>query len=698
MKKIIFQPQKWIIQSNLWIVFFALLFSYKVSSQEILSDEELEIDEKVEMNVENSDAVENSDYTNLFEILQAYHKNKLNLNTATANDLSDLQLLNNLQINNLLNHIRENGLLLSVYELQTIDGFSEEIIQKIIPYIRVGKVEEKNNFSLNKIFKYGKSQWTSAFEQTLEKSKGYLIPGKTSYLGSPQKIIERYKFQSSNFVSAGFTSKKDAGEEFFSGSQKQGFDFYSGYLSIKNNHFIKNIIVGDYQASFGQGLTTWTGFGFGKSSDVMNIAKSGAGIRPYTSLDEINFFRGIATTFAFKRFEISTFISDKKTDATIVPSLNEKDSLAVSSIKQGGLHRTITELQNKNSLQEKIFGGNITYQKNNFSIGLTALQTNFDKPIQKKNILYNAYDFSGKINTNAGINYGFSHRNFYFFGETAISQNGGFAYMNGILASLSPTVSFSVLHRNYSRDYQNFFSKGFSENTKTSNEKGIYFGIEMHPFSNFSISAFADYFQFPWLKYLVNAPSYGNDFLENASYTLSSSIKLSVKCRQHKRFKNMPSAGLINGILPISQNNYRFQIQYNARDFMEFMNRLEYVNYIQTNTVPSNGFLISQTIFLKKKNKPFSISLNYTLFQTDDYNSRIYFLENDFYNRYSISDFFYKGSSVSFSGKYELSKKIILSVRATQLFYQNKNNIGSGSDEISGNTKNTVAGQLQFSF
>ncbi|HVA98093.1 MAG TPA: hypothetical protein VNG53_04295, partial [Bacteroidia bacterium] len=574
----------------------------------------------------------------------------------------------------------------------------EEDIQKIMPYVKIDKSTIDNSLPLKNIFKYGKSEWTSGFEQTLEKSKGYLSEGNSAYLGSPQKIFSRYRFHASTNFYAGFSAEKDAGELFFRRAEKHGFDYYSGYLCVKNKGVFKNVVVGDYQVSFGQGLTVWTGFGMGKSSAAINIAKSGVGFRQHTSFDEINFFRGIASTIAIKNFEISTFVSDKKTDANIISNFDTNDSLAASSLQKSGLHRSINELNDKNSIKEKVFGGNVTYTKNDFTFGFTALKTSFDKPIKKNTALYKLYSFSGKTNTNAGLNYGFSYHNFYFFGEGAISQNGGWAYLNGVMASLSPTFSAAILQRNYARNYQNFFSNGFSENTSVSNEKGIYIGITMQPFNAFSISAYADYFKFPWLKYLVDAPSNGNEYLLKINYSLSTNTKMEFRYLQHNTFKNNPTSGIITNILPVNQTNYRFQLTYKATDFITLKNRVEYVAHHQESIVPSDGYLISQIIYFKKLNFPIAASINYTLFQTDTYDSRIYVLENDFYNRYGISAFFYKGSAITVSLKYIFSKNIKLMLRAKQFFYPTKNTIGSAYDEIQGNKKTSVGAQLQILF
>ena len=45
------------------------------------------------------------------------------------------------------------------------------------------------------------------------------------------------------------------------------------------------------------------------------------------------------------------------------------------------------------------------------------------------------------------------------------------------------------------------FGNAFTENTLPSNEKGIYTGIVIRPASEWQLSAYADYYHFPFLKY-----------------------------------------------------------------------------------------------------------------------------------------------------------------------------------------------------
>src|SRR3712207_5809808 len=62
-------------------------------------------------------------YEDIYENLFLFYQNPINLNNTTPDELTSLFILTPGQIQALTKHIRENGSLLSIYELQAIPGF-----------------------------------------------------------------------------------------------------------------------------------------------------------------------------------------------------------------------------------------------------------------------------------------------------------------------------------------------------------------------------------------------------------------------------------------------------------------------------------------------------------------------------------------------------------------------------------------------
>jgi hypothetical protein len=677
--------------------------------------------ENIAENTENEDA----DYTNLLEDLLYYKEHPINLNKTSREELKLLTLLSDIEINNLITHIEKNGKLITIYELQGISGFDLQTIQKILPYVKVNDNFGSANFDLKEMFKDGQHMVMFRYGRVLEKQKGFtnidsaaLFKSKNArYIGSPDKLYLRYRFTYNTNVSWGFTAEKDQGELFLKknqkykyewyetglkGNQKNGFDFYSAHIFIKNIRFIKSLAIGDYQATFGQGLTMWSGLAFGKSALIMNVKKSASGIRAYTSVNENLFLRGAAGTIRlFKNIEATGFYSRKKIDANVTDTLETGEAAVISSLQETGYHSTFGEIQDKNAITQTIYGGNISYKGKRLSIGVTAMNYQLSTEFKRDLGFYNQFEFSAKQNSNVGVDYNYIYKNFNFFGEAAMSQNGGKAFLNGTIISLDPRLALTILHRYYQKEYQNIMSNAFADNTHAANEKGLYMGLTAKPLNTITLTTYYDRFEFPWLKYQIDAPSFGNDYVAQINYTPSKKVDFYFRIRERNKFKNNPTidAADLNYIIPVNQRNYRLNIAYTILPSLKLRNRVELIDYKVDKNKTQKGYIVYQDFIYNKLGNPLSVTLRYALFQTDSYDSRIYVYENDMPGVYSIVSHYYKGSRFYIMLDYNVTRKIEIWLRYSQTIYDNKKIIGEGSlTEIQGNTKSEIKAQIRFKF
>ena len=346
-----------------------------------------------------------------------------------------------------------------------------------------------------------------------------------------------------------------------------------------------------------------------------------------------------------------------------------------------------------------MLGGNIAYKGGKFNVGITALSYQLDANYDRALSYYNQFEFASSKNFNAGIDYNFIVRNFNFFGEAAMSKNGGKAFVNGTLISLDPRLSLTLLHRYYERNFQNLMSNGFGESTRPANEKGLYIGMVAKPTSKTTVTAYYDRFEFPWLRYQVNAPSYGNDYMAQFNYTPSKKVDMYVRIRTRDKQKNATGVDLINYLVLVKQSNYRFNISYSITPSIKLKNRVELIDYKLDNNKTQKGYLVYQDVVYSKLGKPLSVTLRYAIFQTDSYDARIYAYENDVPGSYSIPAYYDRGSRFYILLDYNLTRRIELWLRYSQTFYDNKDVISEGSlTEIQGNTKSEVRAQVRFKF
>lgn len=689
-----------------------ILFSFTAKAQEDLDENSVRqsiIEQRIEAILETVEEEDEVDVLTLFDELTYYFEHPLDLNRATAEELRSLHLMNDLQIAALLKHIKTYGRLDSIYELQAIAGFSLDLIYTILPFVYVGSGSGWEGLSLKTVLKDGRSDLFIRYQQILEEQEGFspatdeelAEKPNSRFLGSPVKLYTRYRFTYGNQLSFGITGEKDPGEEFFKGTQKQGFDYYSAHLFLRGKGLIKAIALGDYQAQFGQGLVLWSGLGFGRSPFIANVKRSARGLMPYTSVNEGLFLRGGAVNLAKGKFQLTAFYSHKNLDANLEASpdtLQEEDLINFTSIQYSGFHRTPAELEDKGVLPETHFGGNVSFSGPGWKVGATAMRTelggNFNRNLQ----LYNQFEFSSSENSVASIDYNVVKRNLNIFGETAMSESGGIASINGVLIALNPKVSFSALHRYFQRDFHSLLANVFAESTRPANERGLYMGLEAAIRPKWTLTAYLDRFKFDWLRFQSDAPSEGYDALVQLSHKPSKKQEYYVRYRLRNRERNFTSEEeLIDFPVPLSQETFRINAGYTVSPSVKLKSRLELTNFLLEGKPEETGFLLAQDIVIRKQNAPWAFSARYALFDTD-YNARIYAYENDVLYAFGIPAYFNRGSRVYAMLKYKLRRGVDLWLRWSQWVYTDRDSSGSGLTEIQGNTRTEVKAQIRWRF
>lgn len=648
-------------------------------------------------NLADADQAETEDDTYLQE-LEHFRKNPVNLNTAEAEELKQLRIITDLQIANLISYRNLLGKLINIYELQAVPSWDVSTIKKILPLVTVSSALPFAE-DIGKRFRGGEHSLLLRLSQVLEKANGYeqSTPG-TKYMGSQQRIFFRYRYSYKNLLQFGLVGDKDAGEQFLKGVQKFGFDFYSFHFFIRKVGIIQSLAVGDFTVNMGQGLIQWQSLAFKKSVDVMGVKRQSAVLRPYNSAGEFNFHRGAGITIKKGRIEATTFISFRKLSAnfTADTALNEE---YISSFLTSGYHRTANEAADRNSLSQTAAGGNIIYRGNKWHTGVHGIYHQFSYPVQKRDEPYNLYAISGKSWHNLSIDYSYTYKNLHLFGEAAVDKNFSKAFVNGVLISVDPTVDISIVQRTINASYQAVAGNAFTENTYPVNETGFYTGISIRPAPGWKLDAYADIFKFPWLKYLVDAPGNGKDFLVQLTYTPNRQVEIYTRFKTDSKPGNQPnSLTATNYLVLLPRQNWRTQINFKINPEVFLRNRVELMWYDKAGDNTEKGFLAYTDVGYKPMLKPFSGIIRLQYFETDDYNSRIYAYENDVLYSYSIPAFNDKGFRWYININYDWRENLSFWFRLAQTIYKNKESIGSGSDAITGNRKTELKLQVRWLF
>jgi hypothetical protein len=198
-------------------------------------------------------------------------------------------------------------------------------------------------------------------------------------------------------------------------------------------------------------------------------------------------------------------------------------------------------------------------------------------------------------------------------------------------------------------------------------------------------------FKFPWLKYLVDAPSHGKDFLAQITYTPNKQLEIYTRYRSESKQGNQPdNITPANYLVPLPRQNWRTQISFKINSSFVVRSRTDLSWYDKKGGNTERGFLSFLDVIYKPILKNFSSNVRLQYFETDGYDSRIYAFENDVLYYFSIPGFFNKGYRYYLNINYDLNSKVSFWLKGSQTIYNNMKSVGSGLDEIPGNSKSEI--------
>lgn len=558
----------------------------------------------------------------------------VNLNSASPDELSRLFFLTDFQIKALADYTHSSGKIYSVYELANIPGFDQETVQLMTPFITLENIPMP-------------SPGKTAFSNTILTNAIYKTPYDSSCSGSPLKLLFRYKFSVSGFT-GGVTAEKDAGEKLFSGNPP-ATDFFSAYLSYKGQGLIRKLVIGDFSARFGQGTGINTGTASFLSLTAPTFMSARTEIRPYTSADENNFFRGAAAEFGKGNFLVSLFLSANKIDATTDPG-----SDSIMSFYTSGLHNSASLVLKKDVLTDLSYGLHVSYNFKNFRAGILGTSDRFSIPIiSHESDPQNIHDFSGNRNDIVSAYYNALFKKILLFGELSFNDAFNRAYIQGLSMRLADRLIVNGMLRSYDPGYFSLHGKG--PGGGSGNETGINANFTFEAAKHLFISGGSEIKNYPWLKFRCSSPS--------------------VSIREELRIKYLPSditsiEGLYNfrsamtdepestGIpLPreTKTDYFRASVKYSPSGNITFSTRIDYK---RVRNDGSTGVLLFQDISYTFSKIPLSVWARYCIFRTDSWDARLYAYENDLLYSFNIPALSGNGTRNYLMLKYEFLKTL----------------------------------------
>jgi hypothetical protein len=626
----------------------------------------------------------------------------VDLNGPESAELLAWQLLTPALHQALVDHVARHGPLLSVLELQAIPGFTPDLIRLLQPLVAAGPPDAlATALPLFRRFVRGEDELYLRGGRTLQHAAGFTGEAP-AYAGSPDRLYLRYRHRHGTTLSYGFTMEKDAGEPLISPGALPLPDYWSYHLFIKpGKPWCQMLLLGDFTVRMGQGLVMHNGFGGGKGATATSVKRSGQTLRPYSSVDENTFMRGIGMTVRPRNgIEITVFASRQRQDGNGIPDTSAvpggTELRGITSLQSSGLHRTAAELADQDVVRATHLGCRIGHAGKRSGFGLNALHTRFGHALMPREELYNQFDFRGNALSQFSIDYGFFLGGIHFFGESAISGNGGQAHLHGLLASPHRRINLALVVRHYARDYHALSSNAFGENTLPRNERGLYAGLQVIPAPRWRIDLYQDLWRHPWLRFNVDAPTEGHETFLRASYAIRRRMELFGQCRYRQTSVNDRLAVEPNArVIPQSSAQFRLQLNQQLGRGVQFRTRVAWTTYHRPG-FSSSGLLIAQDILVDPIGSPWSGTARLALFDTEDYDSRIYAYENDLIYYYAIPAYSDKGTRYYVTLRYKGIRHLTIECKIAETLYRNLTEIGSGQDRIAGNRRTEIRMQVIY--
>ena len=661
------------------LILFCLILCYTIP---IVAQQNMTWEECFEQFYAESE-IKESDKEEIFVLLSELAEHPLDLNTATREDLERIPFLNAQQIEDIQAYVYQYHGMRTLGELSMIESLDFQRRQLLSYFVYLSPVSDNKPFpSLKEILSKGHHTLLFTCKAPFYQRKGDI----NGYLGYPYKHSFRYNFHYHDYFQIGLIGAQDAGEPFFSNKNKFGYDHYSFYIQLRKLGKIKDLVLGRYKLSFGQGLVINNNLSFGKYAALSTLGRQTNGIRVYSSRSSINYLQGAAATIELAHnLDLTTFLSYRTIDATLTSNGD------IKTILNTGYHRTAKEMERKDNASQFTTGGNLNWRCGRLTLGLTALFTHFDKALSPNtDLYYRRYAPSGNDFWNVGINYSYMRKRWSLAGETATCNGGTLATINNISVQVKSNLSLLAMQRYYRYDYTGLFARSFAEGGKIQNENGLLLGTNWEIKHGLSLIAYTDYSYFSHPRFGSHTASHTWDNVLNLYYThkvwsLCAGYKL--KLREKDDFNK---TALIN---EITQRG-RLTLNYKAKTWVSKTQfDISACNYLNN----SIGYMASENVtWVPNSWLQLTALLGY--FHTDDFASRIYIYERRPLYSFSFPSFYGIGLHYALFARAELSPNLALILQSSTTSYFDRDKISSGLQQINGSTKSDLELQMRWKF
>ena len=534
------------------------------------------------------------------EFLTQKQKKPVDLNTPRPLDLLGIPFLSVSQANAIHQYRLEYGAFVSVYELKAIFGFSEEIIQLILPYIKVS--DQKTTIKRKRV----DCELLTALGSKSEDLAGS-DPDATQ-LFADWMIRERIQLSLNSkwYLKMNFVRKYEDTGRFYASNLINNLT--SANFQVIDAGILKNFLVGDFKINFGQGLTISSGSGFLATNG--DLRKKTNMIRPVTGASLFGASKGVAATVRSGSLEYTTFHSYCHND----------------------------------TMPENFTGIHLEYYGEKLKLGITTFRSASSRLQNPYHEPYQFYNNPGKIYQATGFDFLYMRNALAVYGEICFPSGYVPAALLGIQYEPIPLLGFNVFTRYYPVKYYNPYAGAFSRNSRCQQEEGVFVEIHTKPKPRTELALSLDIVRFPWYKYQVDQSSATAFFRIDLKYAFTRQANIHLGLTSNYSSKSTRSKERLDVLEDYRHQVITFRFNQVVNENCTFVTRGSYVVNNEINNGKKTGFLIAQDFHFALPLKFGVIKLRYALFSADSWDERLYLYEDNLEGSFSFPSYTGQGS------------------------------------------------------
>ena len=605
-------------------------------------------------------------YSQLYDYYYGISRERLEINKTGLYGLMKIPFMDFNTAERILEYRKNSGYIFSFRELLSIREIDTSVVRLIAPFITINysaadfseNSAPAENILLRSRFGYDIQERRGFRENKFEGNR--LKSYQKAYLG----FEKNYTFS--------FLAEKDPGEISYT-------DHFNFYFNIKNTGIIKNAVIGDYTAEFGQGLVFGgNALSYNSINALSNFRKYKNNLTPYCGAFENSFLRGIGAEIESSGFTLSCFYSNNTFDAAT-------DSVGnITSIPLTGLHRTETEMLYKNKGRENLLGFSAGYICGYGEVGVLFYESKFDKNLAtERQYIHPKSEFRV-----GSLNYTLNLLDFIFTGETAYDGNK-IATLNALGINADKNIQFLISVRDYPAEFFSYHANAFGS-SNASNQFGIYAGMK--------IKTEIGVFNINYDRSSSHSPAGTDIFPDKAAQMLINfSTKKIAGLTCNLRYINTLKEITLQGATGRNRiNSFRFQIKDIDIGSLILKETIYYTSYSEWfSGDKESGAAIIQDMFYSVS-PSFMFSFHAAWFSTDSFSSVIYAYENDLPGNITIAPLYGRGFKYSLLLNYTPFQECTISLKYSSLNKPSESFLGTGYSTIFNNIDNKISFQADF--